>query len=113
MTLMHRVLTHPLPHRAHVHVALALMRLDVMPRRPLGTPVVLTHLGDALTVALTLILGVVVVHACPPLISSVSFGLRTESAEAGIYACLPKKAITNYIGAFDAIFEHDAKNLRF
>jgi len=65
MTRMHRVLTHPLPYRAHVHVAPALARLLVMPRRALRTTVVLAHLGDALMVALTLILGVVVVHASP------------------------------------------------
>jgi hypothetical protein len=39
-----------------------------MPPRALRTPVVLAHLGDALTMALTLIVGVVVVHASPPLV---------------------------------------------
>jgi hypothetical protein len=48
--------------------------LVVMPRRALRTPVVLAHLGDTLMMALTLIFGVVVVHASPPLVFSVPIG---------------------------------------
>jgi len=115
MTVMHSVLTHPLPHRAQVHVALTLARSVVMPRRALRTPVLLAHLGHALLVALALILGVVVVHAV--LLSCFGLDRRVVSTESdtegGIYARLPENAIANYARHFSAFFSNGARNLAF
>jgi hypothetical protein len=114
MNRMHHVLAHPLPHRAHLHRALALAGRDLMPWGPLRTPVVLAHLGDAFTMALALILWVLVVHASPPL----AFGLdcdcryrdRMEARSTRVYR---KNRSVIYLAVFQPMFPSTRGHARF
>jgi hypothetical protein len=73
--------------------------------------VLLAHLGHALLIALALEFGVMVVHTSSSRLTlDLPLVPYRDREKGGIYACLPKNAISNYSGLSQTIFASDAES---